>query len=112
MKKKMLGVIAILCFGFVLIGFIAGVFYGIDMTERITSVDTSRLSKVLNAIDEYYQINNGYPTEPNFYNNSSNCELPLEYVNIEMVSLYCGVGGSHSYHIEFTDNGNVEVSRE
>ncbi|MHC4291556.1 MAG: hypothetical protein ACYSTR_05020, partial [Planctomycetota bacterium] len=66
--------------------------------------------KVLNAIDEYYQKNDKYPTKPTFYENSQNCDLALEYVNNKMVSLYCGVGAARNYHIVFTDSGNVEIS--
>ena len=112
-KKKLLIVIySFCCVILMAISFIAGTLFGNEITERKASIDISRLSKVLNAIDEYYQENKEYPTKPNFYENSSNCDLALEYVNNEMVSLYCGVGGSYCYHIKFAEDGNVIISRE
>ena len=112
MKKWIIRIaVLLISFSLLLIAFIMGLFSGMTLEESKANLDTQRLSKVINSIDAYYQENNKYPTTPAFYYNESNCELNLEHVNSEMVSFYCGQAGRNNYHVKFTENGNVDISR-
>ena len=82
------------------------------MSEQKSISDVSHLNHVIMTINAYYQDNNKYPTTPEFYLDPSNCELILEKVNSEIVSLYCGIIASRTYHIKFTENGNVEFMKQ
>lgn len=111
-KKVIKCVLIVSGFVFFGIGLFLGVMWGATIAENEHTKDFNDLNKTLNAISEYYDKMNEYPTDDNFYLQPQAWSLPLESVTDKQVTLYSGIAGSHVYTIEFTGDGEVSVTRK